>query len=696
VAGAPVTFEVAPGQGSFGNSDGKSFTAASSSGLVHGLFQAGNVPDDIQVTLRLGDFELPTTVTVVEDTTLASPRILAVQPDSAEVVSVNTSVGADFSKSVKPATITPASFRLRLSSDTLPLAGEFSFALDARRVVFTPESPLGYATSYAFDVSVGDTIRDSSENPVSNPTSVFFTTQAAPDSVTLHALHPQAGASGTLVTLVGAGFSGSPSENEVFFGPTKAPVLEANPAVLLTLVPADTLPGGTVSVYVVAESGGSNSLLFEVLDPITSPDFNGSDTVSVPVSGQEIVALPDSRAYITSAGANAILPLRYFPQIDPEDPIPVGLHPYGIAAAPSGRRVYVTNFFSNDVSVIDTDSSRASFQSVIESIPAGLNPTGLAVHPDGRSLYVANYGDATLTIIDTDSTHATYHLARATANTGADTRTIVITPDGGFVVMGTSTGLILLDPVTGDILETINLGVSTQSLAIHPAGGFVLVLATDGQLLLVDLRPGYSGFVRATANTGTDGRSIVISPDGGLVLVTLPEGFVLIFEIRILGGSGGSGDPSAAQYQFIGPDSVAVGENPFGMAFDPNDPSRLLVVNEGDQTVSILRDVTVATSTDETLILPTRFQVYPNFPNPFGLRTTIRYDLPRTSDVEVRIYDVAGRLVSVLKSRGEAAGRRTMLWDGRNSSGLQVASGIYFYEFRAGDFRDVRRMVRLR
>jgi YVTN family beta-propeller protein len=668
---------------------------ASSSGLARGLFQAGNAPGEITITLRLGDFALPTTVTVVEDTTLAPPRILATQPDSAVAVSVNTSVGADFSKSVNPATITPSSFRLRLASGSLPLPGEFSFALRGRRVVFTPANPLDYATAYAFDVSVADTVRDGSGNPVSNPASVSFTTQAEPSSVTLHALYPQAGASGTLVTLVGEGFSSTSTENEILFGTNEAPVLESNPAVLLTHLPTEAPPGET-QLVVTAPIGASNSLTFEVLDPMTSPVFDGSDTVSVPVSGQEIVALPDSRAYITSAGANAVLPLRYVPQIGTEDLVPVGLHPYGIVAAPNGRRVYVTNFFSNDVSVIDTDPSSPKFQRVIGSVPTGTNPTGLALHPDGRSLYVANHGDATLTIIDTDSTHATYHRARATANTGTDTRTIVITPDGGLVVMGTSTGLVLLNPITGEIRETIDLGLSTQSLAIQPAGGFVLVLTTDGQLLLVDLRPGFSGFVRASANTGTDGRSIIISPDGGLVLVTVPEGLVLIFEIQILRGSAGSADPSAALYQFIGPDSVAVGENPFGMAFDPKDPSRLLVVNEGDQTVSILRDLNVATSAEETQVLPARFQLYQNFPNPFGLRTTIRYDLPRASDVELRIYDVAGRFVSVLRSRGEQPGRRTMLWDGRNSSGLQVASGIYFYEFRAGDFRDVRKMIRLR
>jgi YVTN family beta-propeller protein len=428
---------------------------------------------------------------------------------------------------------------------------------------------------------------------------------------------------------------------------------------------------------------------------MASPAFNGSDTVSVPVSGQEIVALSSRYAYMTSAGANAVLPFRYFPHIEIGNPIPVGLHPYGIDAAPDGRRVYVTNFFSNDVSVIDTDPLSPSFRDVIESIPAGTNPTSLAVHPDGRSLYVANYGGATLTIIDTDSTHATYHLARATANTGTDTRTIVITPDGGLVVMGTSTGLLVLDPVTGEILDTIDLGLSTQSLAIHPAGGFALVLTTSGQLLLVDLRPGFSGFVRASANTGTDGRSIIISPDGGLVLVTLPEGVVAVFRIRILGGGGASADPSAAQYELVPEDTLTAGENPFGMTFDPSDPSRLLVVNEGSQTVSIFT-VAEATSAEETSVLPARFELYQNFPNPFGLRTTFRYDLPRASDVELRIYDVAGRLVSVLLSPWEPPGRRTMLWDGRNGSGLQVASGIYFYEFRAGNFRDVRKMVRLR
>jgi hypothetical protein len=96
-------------------------------------------------------------------------------------------------------------------------------------------------------------------------------------------------------------------------------------------------------------------------------------------------------------------------------------------------------------------------------------------------------------------------------------------------------------------------------------------------------------------------------------------------------------------------------------------------------------------------LLPARFQLYSAFPNPFRNGTTIRYDIPRTSDVELRIYDVAGRLVRTLtRTPATPPGRYRTVWDARNGSGRFVASGVYFYRLDAGDFRDVRKIVLIR
>ncbi len=86
-----------------------------------------------------------------------------------------------------------------------------------------------------------------------------------------------------------------------------------------------------------------------------------------------------------------------------------------------------------------------------------------------------------------------------------------------------------------------------------------------------------------------------------------------------------------------------------------------------------------------------------NYPNPFNPSTTIRYDLPEPCRVSVKIYDVAGRLVSVLKDQvAEGAGRHEVAWEGRDRSGRTVAAGVYFYRLEAGTTSETRRMVLLK
>jgi hypothetical protein len=110
--------------------------------------------------------------------------------------------------------------------------------------------------------------------------------------------------------------------------------------------------------------------------------------------------------------------------------------------------------------------------------------------------------------------------------------------------------------------------------------------------------------------------------------------------------------------------------------------------NEGDATGP--GTVTAVTNNPT----PKTFALYQNVPNPFNPTTTIRYDLPSASPVTLVIYDVSGRRVRVLK-RGvmEAAGRRTVVWDGTGDEGARVASGVYFYRLEAGSYTNTRRMV---
>ncbi len=91
--------------------------------------------------------------------------------------------------------------------------------------------------------------------------------------------------------------------------------------------------------------------------------------------------------------------------------------------------------------------------------------------------------------------------------------------------------------------------------------------------------------------------------------------------------------------------------------------------------------------------LPTAFSLESNMPNPFGVRTTIRYALPSTSPVQLSIYDLSGRLVRTLVDGPITAGLHNTPWDGLDDRGREVGSGIYFYNLKAGSFESTRKMT---
>lgn len=93
---------------------------------------------------------------------------------------------------------------------------------------------------------------------------------------------------------------------------------------------------------------------------------------------------------------------------------------------------------------------------------------------------------------------------------------------------------------------------------------------------------------------------------------------------------------------------------------------------------------------------PASFILGQNYPNPFNPSTTVSYQLPRAEKVEIIIYDLAGRHVRELVNETKNAGSYTVLWDGKNGIGQPVASGLYIYQIRAGQFSHTRKMLLLK
>ena len=90
---------------------------------------------------------------------------------------------------------------------------------------------------------------------------------------------------------------------------------------------------------------------------------------------------------------------------------------------------------------------------------------------------------------------------------------------------------------------------------------------------------------------------------------------------------------------------------------------------------------------------PTGFQLLPAYPNPFNPVTTIRYQLPRTSNVRIAVYDILGKEVSSLLHEQINAGTHTIQWVGTNRFGKPVSSGTYFVIMRALNFNQIQKVL---
>jgi len=107
---------------------------------------------------------------------------------------------------------------------------------------------------------------------------------------------------------------------------------------------------------------------------------------------------------------------------------------------------------------------------------------------------------------------------------------------------------------------------------------------------------------------------------------------------------------------------------------------------------SIPTDVAVT----DNAVLPADYVLHQNYPNPFNGGTRIAFELKRAAEVNLTVYDILGRKTRELAARRMSPGTHEVSFDGLDARGRELASGVYFYVLRAGDFHRARKMVLLR
>jgi YVTN family beta-propeller protein len=246
--------------------------------------------------------------------------------------------------------------------------------------------------------------------------------------------------------------------------------------------------------------------------------------------------------------------------------IAVGSGPYGgIAVSPEGDFVYVSNYGSDSVSVIDTSS-----HDVVDTITVGDGPIALSMTSDGAFVYVNNYLARTVSVIRTEDNTVigdpigvgTYPYAISMAPHGDH--------DYAYVTNYGSGSVSVIDTSTHSFIENITVGPSPWGVSLTRDGAFAYVAHYGGSVSVIDTS---THDVVDTITVGGAISGISVTPDGTHAYVTNY-------------GSGSVSVIDTSTHEVVV--TVSVGNGPDGIAMTPNG-AYVYVNNYLDDTVSIIQ-----------------------------------------------------------------------------------------------------------
>jgi YVTN family beta-propeller protein len=228
---------------------------------------------------------------------------------------------------------------------------------------------------------------------------------------------------------------------------------------------------------------------------------------------------------------------------------------------------YITNYFNNTVSIIDTATNE-----VTETVNVGSKPFGVAVSPDGAYVYIANWGSSNVSVIDAASNKVI-----ASVNVGKRPYGIAVSPDGSkvYVTNEYSNTVSVIDTATNTVAATLPAGSWPSGVAVSPDGTVAYVVNEDGTVSVIDTA---TNTITATMEVGSNPIAVAVSPDGRKVYVTNYESNT----VSIIDTATNTVTAT-----------VEVGSHPGGIAANP-DGSKVYVTNEFSSNVSIIDTATNA------------------------------------------------------------------------------------------------------
>ena len=224
--------------------------------------------------------------------------------------------------------------------------------------------------------------------------------------------------------------------------------------------------------------------------------------------------------------------------------------------------------------------------------------------------------------------------------------------------------------------DTLGWGIINAYKAMLSCG---MVLSTDPEITITsDGNTVVGVFAVSNSPVKRNGVNLIYSTNGGTSFTTVPMTLTDFVDSSKNSGKYVGVIPEQAsgtdiEFYVSAVDSTNIPRvTPYGA------PSNLFDVNSG----TIVRPAPA----------PSGFALYQNFPNPFNPTTSIKYSLAKSNFTTLKVYDILGREVATLVNAYQIAGTQATVL--LNASGL--ASGVYFYRLKSGEFNAVKKLVILK
>lgn len=408
----------------------------------------------------------------------------------------------------------------------------------------------------------------------------------------------------------------------------------------------------------------------------------------------------------------------------------------GNISAQIPNSAYVVNTIGENLSMINLDNQTVT----VNAEPLGLFTNQVVVH--GEAAYVINSGLNEVQVINLNNLNTTAHFD---VGGGTNPWAIAFVNDTMAAVSLLFTNqVVFIHPGNGQILQTVAVGNGPEGMVAH--GGKLYVCNSGfngggfdpGTVSVIQL----SNFAVSSIPVGLNPQSLALDSQGNIVVACTGDFAAVSGEIDVIDGqtdavvlrqpantgitfvavSGADKAYTATfgsgvlVYDLVAQTFERDSSNPLpggpGIAFDAQDRAYItdfandsvLVFSPGHQLLNsylvgdgpISIDIFNASPTGIPSggpELPGAFSLQQNFPNPFNPTTTIAYQLSRSGDVELQIFNILGQPVRTLIRQQQAAGRHLTVWDGRNDAGLALPSGVYLYRLKVGAQFRTRKML---